>query len=307
MNREIMCAGSVALDSTRTPFGSVTDALGGAAAYFSYAASFFAPVHVVSVVGDDFPSSHQSFLERKEGMDTQGIQRIAGGKSFRYASEFSYDLHQRTTLSTELNVLAEFHPRVPSDAQSCSHVYLATMPPEKQLAALSQMTNPQLVFADTIEFFIEHERQGLLRLLSSLDGLVINDAEARKLTDTHSLLRAGKSLQSLGPRMVVIKKGEEGCLLFFERHVFPFPAFPLEDVQDPTGAGDAFAGGMVGYLAREGVGRENASVNQLRMAVAFGTVMGSFAVEGFGLDKLSRISIDEIGARLQEYRNLLAL
>jgi sugar/nucleoside kinase (ribokinase family) len=304
MEKSIACAGSVALDTTTTPTGKVADALGGAASFFSVAASFFCPVHLVSIVGGDFPKSHWKLFEDR-GIDLTGVQVVAGGKTFRYESEFTNDFNQRKTISTQLNVLEEFDPKVPKSAAGASHAYLATMPPAKQEAFLGQLKKQELSFLDTIEFFIDTDRQSLDKVIGMVDGVVLNESEARKITGENSLLKAGKKISAMGPKIVVVKKGEHGSLLFFDSKVYPFPAFPLDDIVDPTGAGDAFAGGLMGCIAKEGITRSSVNAGALRKAVAYGNVMGSFAVEEFSLGRLAKLKNSEIDARLDEYRHML--
>lgn len=304
MDKSIVCAGSVALDTTTTPSGKVTDALGGAASFFSVAASFFCPVHLVSVVGEDFPKEHWKLFEGR-GIDLSGVQVVQGGRTFRYESEFSSDLNDRKTISIQHNVLEDFDPIVPKSGQDASHAYLATMPPGKQAVFLGQLKRQELSFLDTIDFYIDTDLGRLRKVIEMVDGMVLNDSEARKLTGEGSLLQAGRKIAAMGPKIVVVKKGEHGCLLFFDWRVYPFPAFPLEHVVDPTGAGDAFAGGLVGCLARDGVTRDNLNAASLRKAVAYGNVMGSFAVEEFSLGRLAKLNPNEIEGRLDEYRQML--
>jgi sugar/nucleoside kinase (ribokinase family) len=304
--QSILCAGSIALDTTRTPFATAERVLGGAASYFSYSASFFSPVSLVSIVGNDFPKEHWDFLAKRTGLDLAGVQRSASEKTFFYDSSFGYDLGGRTTNETQLNSLATFNPVVPnSAAENSRFVYLATMPPQKQLAVLKSVKNCGFSAMDTIEFYINTEREALLKTIAAVDCLVLNDAEVRLLTKESNLLKAGKKIWDMGPKVVVIKKGEHGCLLFYHGAVYPFPAFPLEELKDPTGAGDSFAGGFIGYLAKHGVERDGLTPAQLRKAIAYGSVMGSFAVEDFSLKRLAAIDAEDIAERFEQYRSLV--
>ncbi len=301
-----MCAGSVALDTTRTPFKTVERVLGGSASYFAVSAGFFAPVSVVSAVGGDFPQQDWNFLASRPNVDLQGVQRIADGRTMFFDSSFGHDFYARKQNVLELGVLGEFEPVVPTGAaEKSGFVYLASMPPAKQRKVIEQVKNRKLVLADTIQYYVENDLPELKKTIALVDGMVLNDAEARLLTGEASLLRAGKKIWAMGPKAVVVKKGEHGCLLFFAGAVYPFPAFPLEEVTDPTGAGDSFAGGLLGCLAKDGVTSERLSAGTLRKAIAFGTVMGSFAVEDFSLNALAGITKDDIDARVEQYRALL--
>lgn len=301
----ILCTGSIAFDTTRTPFKTVERALGGAATYFSLAARFYSPVGVVSAVGSDFGEAQWKQLALP-GIDWSGVQRVAGEKTFFFDSSFSYDLNSRKANKTEENVLAEFEPLAPPGmAEKAEFVYLATLRPEKQLKLLRQVGVRRLCVLDTIEHYIKNDLQELEQVISQVDGIVLNDAEARMIAQTPNLLKAGKTILEKGPTLLVIKKGENGCLLFFGGRAYPFPAFPLEEIEDPTGAGDAFAGGFVGYLAKHGRGRAELDARALRNAVAHGTVMGSFAVEEFSIGKLAKIGWQDVERRLGEYKALL--
>src|SRR3989344_6652729 len=286
MPSPILCAGSIALDTTRTPFHTAERVLGGSVSYFSLAAGFFAPVSLVSVVGNDFPKEHWDFLAGRKDLDLSGVQRSANEKTFFYDSSFGYDLGARTPNETQLNSLGTFQPAVPkAAADSCGFVYLATMPPSKQLSVLKQVKNCRFSAIDTIKFYLDTDRTELLKALAAVDCVILNDDEVRMLTGESNLLKAGPKGWGLGPKVVIIKKGEHGSLLFFGGAAYPFPAFPLEDLKDPTGAGDAFAGGFMGYLAKHGVGRDGLTSAQLRKAIAYGTVMCSFAVEDFSVNR----------------------
>lgn len=313
----ILCAGSIGFDTTRTPFATAERVLGGAATYFTAAARFYSPVGVVGAVGDDFPEKYWKFFSQPN-VDGRGIQKISGEKTFHFDSTFSYDFNSRTANKTEENCLAKFRPIVPPEFSSKARiVYLATMQPENQLRVLEQLEGERLVILDTIEYYVKNSLAALKKAVSRADVLVLNDAEARMLAQTHNLIAAGKLLEKMGPRVVAIKKGEHGSLLFFENKVFPFPAFPLEKVVDPTGAGDCFAGGFTGFLAPKSVGSPaggsggeggrggELDERVLRSAMAHGTVMASFAVEEFSVRRLEKLSWKEIEARLAEYKALL--
>ncbi len=299
----ITCSGSIALDTTRTPFKTVEMVLGGAASYFSLAASFFAPTNIVSVVGGDFPSKFWDILAKRANVDS--IQKKSDGKTFHFDSTFSFDLYHRTANKTELNVLGEFEPSLGIEAAKSEFLYLATMPPEKQIDVMNQAKNKKLVFMDTIEFYIKTELEKVKKVISMVDGVVLNDAEARMLTNESNLVKCGKAIEKLGPKIVIIKKGEHGSLLFYNSKVIPFPAFPLEVVVDPTGAGDAFAGGLLGSLAKQNA--TNPTLAQLKIAMGYANVMGSLAVEDFSVDKVVSTSDMEIEKRFKEYCELLRI
>jgi sugar/nucleoside kinase (ribokinase family) len=294
----ILVVGSVALDDVRTPFGEVREAFGGSASYFALAARFFAPVRLVAVVGTDFPAAHRRLLEERD-IDTRGLE-VAEGACFRWGGEYGFDLNARRTLFTHLNVFESFHPKVPREFRDSPVVFLGNIHPELQAEVLRQVERPALVALDTMNLWIDSARPALLSVLRSVDLLVINDAEARQLADEPNLVRAGKRLLELGPRTVVIKKGEHGAAMFTEHGSFVTAALPLEDVFDPTGAGDSFAGGLVGYLAAAGERTESA----LRRGIAFGTVIASFTVQDFGVERLRRAQPEEIMTRFEQLRHL---
>jgi sugar/nucleoside kinase (ribokinase family) len=297
----ILVVGSVALDSVQTPFGRKDDALGGAATYFSIAASYFSDVSVVAVVGEDFPQEHVSFLQRK-GIDTLGLERRAG-KTFRWKGAYSADMNTRTTLETQLNVFEDFSPKLQSAHCNQEYLFLGNIDPELQLRVLEQMKRPRLVACDTMNYWIEGKRPALLDTLSRIDLLIVNDEEARQLADEYNIFRAARRILTMGPKTLVIKRGEYGALLFHSGSVFSIPAFPVEDVLDPTGAGDSFAGGMMGYLAACKAYNDAA----LRKGVAFGTVMASFNVMNFGTQKLGDLTFPEIESRYREFHKIVSL
>jgi sugar/nucleoside kinase (ribokinase family) len=296
---DLLVVGSVALDSVQTPFGQVTEALGGSATYFSYAASFFTPVSVVAVVGEDFPGTHLDLLKRR-GVDLSGLQ-VTGGQTFRWIGEYGYDLNEARTLATHLNVFADFKPRLPEHLRTPALLFLGNIDPELQREVLHQVKRPRLVALDTMNFWIDGKRQALLKVIGEVDALVINDREARQLTQEANLIKAALTIHSYGPRIVVIKRGEYGALMVDGGRFFFAPAYPLESVFDPTGAGDTFAGGFMGYLARRG----RLDEATLRRAIVYGSVMASFTVEDFSLERLKRLKESEIGERFESFQELV--
>jgi sugar/nucleoside kinase (ribokinase family) len=294
----LLVVGSVALDSLETPFGVRQDVLGGSATYFSTAASFFAPVRVVAVVGEDFPEAHVEFL-RGRGVDLAGLERRPG-RTFRWAGRYEFDLNQAHTLDTQLNVFADFRPELPEGFRDSSHVFLGNIDPELQLRVLDQVRAPRIVAADTMNFWIASRRAALLEVLRRVDLLFVNDAEARQLAGEHNIVKAARAILSLGPSAVVVKRGEYGALFFAGSDVFASSAYPLAELFDPTGAGDSFAGGFMGYLARSG----SLEPSAMRRAMVVGSVLASFAVERFSLDRLRDLEPGEIRARYSEFRRL---
>ena len=294
----ILVVGSVALDEIATPFGRVEEIIGGAGVYFSAAASLFGKVHLVGVVGDDYPLHELEFLE-KRGVDLMGLQR-ASGTSFRWGGVYDYDMNTRETTHTRLGVFADFQPDLPVPSRSAEWVFLGNIDPVLQLHVLDQVTAPKLVACDTMNYWIEGSNEALLEVIGRIDMLTINDEEARQLSGSPNLARAARWIQERGPRHVVIKNGEHGAILFTDESVFFSPGYPLEEVEDPTGAGDAFAGGLIGRLARAGA----ADPMELRRAVVYGCALGSFACEAFGPGRLADVSLEEIEARVSAFRHL---
>ena len=294
----ILAVGSVALDSVKTPFGEADQVLGGSAVFFSAAASLFAPVSVVGVVGDDYPMERLDFL-RERSVDLSGIEQ-AEGESFFWAGEYSYDLNSRETLETRLGVFADFRPHIPDPFRDVRHVFLGNIDPVLQMEVLEQVHTPDLVVCDTMNYWIEGSRGPLLELLESVDILLVNDAEARQLAHEHNLLRAARWIQERGPEVVVVKKGEHGAILFDRDWVFFAPGYPLEEVFDPTGAGDAFAGGFLGYLGRDG----SYEHEDFRRAVIYGSALGSFAVEDFSVNRFRDLRLGEVADRVREFREM---
>jgi len=294
----ILVVGSVALDTVRTPFGQADEALGGSATYFSAAASFFADVRLVAVVGEDFPDRHLEFL-RWRRVDLGGLRRVPG-KTFRWVGEYGFDLNQARTLETQLNVFADFAPQIPEAYRDSDVVFLANIDPDLQREVLRQVRRPALIAADTMNYWIANKAESLRQTLRLVDTLLINDAEVRQLADEANLVQAARKILAWGPKSLVIKRGEYGALMIKNGDWFAAPALPLEVVRDPTGAGDCFAGGFVGYLANT-MNFDDASV---RKAMIMGSVMASFNVEAFSLNRLRTLTYEEIEARYRAFRRL---
>ena len=290
--------GSVAYDTVRTPFGAVKEVLGGSAAYFSVAAAFFADVRLVAVVGEDFAEEDLGLL-RKRHVDLEGLARVPG-QTFRWRGEYGFDLNEAKTLETHLNVFATFKPRIPPAYRDSEIVFLANIDPDLQREVLGQVAAPLLVAADTMNFWITGKPEALREMLKRVHTLLVNDAEVRMLAGEPNLVKAARKILSWGPRSLVIKRGEYGALMFSDGWWFSAPALPLEQVLDPTGAGDSFAGGFLGYLANTG----NFAPDNVRKAVIMGSVMASFAVEDFSLNRLTRLTYPEIEARYRELKGL---
>ncbi|HEY1586601.1 MAG TPA: PfkB family carbohydrate kinase [Polyangia bacterium] len=298
MTNGLVVVGSVALDSVEANGTVHDDVLGGSASFFSTAASYFAPVKLVAVVGDDMPEQHLKFLGSR-GVDLTGLER-ARGKTFRWKGRYSDDLASRTSLDTQLNVFADFKPRLPEAWRDGEFLFLGNIHPTLQLDVLTQVKKPRLVAMDTMNFWIEGEPAALAKVLERVDLLVINDEEARLLSKEHNLPRAARAIRAMGPKTVIVKRGESGALLFHEHGVFAAPAYPLERVVDPTGAGDTFAGGFMGYLARV----RDVGPQAVRRAMFYGSVMASFCVEDYSLDRLRGLSDGEIEGRYRAFRDL---
>ncbi|HEX6644434.1 MAG TPA: PfkB family carbohydrate kinase [Gemmatimonadales bacterium] len=294
----LLVVGSVALDSIFTPFGETADALGGSAVYFSVAGAILHPVQVVGVVGDDYPLDELERLAPR-GIDWSGVERTRG-ESFRWKGKYSYDLQSRETLETRLGVFASFEPKLPASARDAEFLFLGNIDPELQLGVLEQVRRPRLVACDTMNYWIQSRKPALMELLSRVDLLMVNDGEARELSGDWNIHRAGQWILRNGPKRVVIKQGEHGALLMDRERTFYAPAFPLEDVFDPTGAGDAFAGGFMAYLARTGVTDEA----NLRRAMIYGATMGSFAVAQFGIRGFDGLTLADVERRAQAFRML---
>ncbi|MEK0431513.1 MAG: hypothetical protein RL139_1317 [Gemmatimonadota bacterium] len=295
----LLVVGSVALDSVETPFGKADEVIGGSANYFSASASHQAPVQLVGVVGSDYPVEKLEPL-RNRGVDFAGLER-AEGESFRWRGRYRHDLNSAETLETRLGVFSHFRPKLPDAFRDAEFVFLANIDPRLQLDVLRQVQRPKLVACDTMNFWIESRRADLLELLGKVDIITLNDGEARQLTEQANLVQAARWILARGPRTVLIKKGEHGAFMFTRESVFYAPAYPLESVFDPTGAGDSFAGGFMGWLART---RDLSDAN-LRRAVVLGSAMGSFVVEGFSITRLLEISRADIEARVADFHRLV--
>ena len=294
----ILAVGSVAFDTVRTPFGRADDILGGAATYFSLAAAQFTDVSIVAVVGQDFGERERKvFADRR--IDLTGLQQ-SKGKTFRWGGEYSYELNERTTLFTEMNVFESFQPKIPEAYRRPDILFLGNIHPRLQLEVLRQVEKPRLIAADTMNYWIEGTPKELRAVLEGVDVLLVNDAEARELSGEFNLVRAAEKIKAMGPKTLVVKRGEYGVLLFNEHERFAAPAYPLETVFDPTGAGDTFAGGFLGYLAQQ----SSVDNDALRQAIIFGSTLGSFCVEDFGTRRLETLTREEIVDRYREFKQL---
>jgi sugar/nucleoside kinase (ribokinase family) len=296
----VLVVGSVALDSIETPFGSVKEAVGGSATYISAAASYFvSPIRLVGVIGDDFPREGLAFLEERK-VDLEGLEVIPGGKTFRWGGRYHYDLNERDTLFTDLNVFEKFDPKIPERHRKIRTVCLGNIDPVLQRRVLEQMENPRIVVCDTMNFWINGKRDELEKTLKMINVVILNDSEARLLSREPNLIKASKVIRGMGPSVVIIKKGEHGALLLTESMVFSAPAYPMENIFDPTGAGDSFAGGFIGWLART----EDMSEENLKRAVIYGSTLASFCVEKFGVAGLADLTYLRIQDRFREFREL---
>jgi len=298
----VLIVGSIALDDIKTPLEEHRNLLGGSASYGAVSAANFSPVNLVGIVGEDFPKEHIQLLESRK-VDLAGLQ-IVPGKTFRWSGEYMWDMNTRETRSVELNVFEHFTPVLPDTYRNPSIVLLANIAPDLQHHVLDQVSKPRFVIADTMDLWINIAKDSLVRLLGRVDMLILNDGEARQLTGETSLIKAGHAIRAMGPQYVAIKKGEHGCLLFGDNaHFFSCPAFPLEDIHDPTGAGDTFAGGLAGFLARESGNRE-VEFATLSKAVVYGSVMASYNVEAFSLERLKTVDANQIAARYELFKKI---
>jgi sugar/nucleoside kinase (ribokinase family) len=297
----LLVVGSVALDSIQTPTQTRDRILGGSATYFSYSASFFSPVKLVGVVGEDFPQEHVQTLAGRR-IDTSGLHVVPGGKTFYWKGKYLPNMNDRETLEVQLNVLGTFQPELSDDFRRSEFLFLGNDSPRTQLRVVEQMTGPRLVVADTMDLWIREQHAELMALLKRIDGLVMNDSEAKLLTEDENLVAAGHKILKLGPKFVVIKKGEHGAMFFSSHETYVLPAFPTERVIDPTGAGDSFAGGMMGYLASQ----KNFDPQTLKTALAYGILVASFTVEDFSLDRLQAIDRSDLDRRMHDYRRMLS-
>ncbi|MDA7808048.1 PfkB family carbohydrate kinase [Flavobacteriaceae bacterium] len=300
MNDKLLVLGTMAYDAIESPFGKTGKILGGCATYIGLAASQFKiQCGLVSVIGDDFKTAHTNLLSSK-GLDLSGVVTIPGEKTFFWSGKYHNDLNTRTTIDTQLNVLTKFDPKVPEKLKDASIVLLGNLDPNIQAAVLDQMSAPKLVVMDTMNFWIESYREKLDEMIRRVDVLSINDEEARQLTETHSLVEAAQKLQALGPQYIIIKKGEHGALLFHEKRIFCAPALPLEEVFDPTGAGDSFIGGFAGYLSQRG----SIAFEDMKTAVIMGSAMASFTVQKFGTECLESLSFEQLKKRILAFKSL---
>ncbi len=294
----VLVVGSVAFDSLKTPHGEAEEILGGSATYFSVTASYFAPVNLVAVVGEDFGADALSVFTSRS-IDVQGLERTKG-KTFRWRGEYDGDMNEARTLDTQLNVFEHFVPKIPPAYRDSEFVFLGNIDPSLQLHVRQKLANPRLVACDTMNYWIKGKPEELKKTLAAVDLLLINEGEARLLSGSDNLKRAATEIRALGPRVVVVKRGEYGACLFKDTTIFFAPGYPLEQVHDPTGAGDTFAGGFMGHLARSG----DLSDAGLRRALVYGSVMASFAVEEFGLSRLLRLQAQEVEGRFQEFKSM---
>ncbi len=294
----LLTVGTVAFDTIETPFGKAEMCIGGACTYISWAASYFTnKINLVSIVGDDFPQSEIDLLHGR-GVDTQGLEIVKGKKSFFWAGKYHDNMNKRDTITTDLNVLADFNPILPKSYKNSEFVMLGNLTPEIQMQVLNQLeSKPKLVVMDTMNFWMDIAWDALLEVIKRVDVITINDEEARQLSGEHALVTAAEKIHKMGPKVVIIKKGEHGALIFSEGKIFSAPGLPLAKVFDPTGAGDTFAGGFMGYLA----GQEDLSFESLKRAVIYGSAMASFCVEEFSIEKLKRLSNEDIKERVDKF------
>lgn len=296
----LLIVGSIGLDDIETPFDKVQNALGGSTTYISLAASYFTgPIEIVGIVGDDFPKEHMKMLE-DHNVDLEGLEIVDGAKTFRYGCKYHYDLNVRDSLFTYLNVFEKFDPQLPEKSKKSSYAILGNIAPKLQLSVLDQLENPKFVVCDTMNFWINGAKEDLLKVLKRVNVLIINDSEARLLSNEPNLIKAAHKIFKMGPEYLIIKKGEHGALLFGAETVFSAPAYPMENIFDPTGAGDAFAGGFTGYLHKN----RDFSFDNLKRAVVYGSIMASFCVEKFSTKGLENLSPLEIRNRFIEFRDL---
>ncbi len=293
---KVLVTGSIAIDNIKTPLEEHRNLLGGSASYAAIASSYRAPTGIVGIIGSDFPQEHLETYHKHQ-LDLEGLHR-AEGKTFAWSGEYEWDMNNRRTLSVELNVFENFSPVLPASYKNTPYVLLGNIAPSLQMHVLSQMHRPLFIVADTMDLWINTARNDLLSLLRKIDMLILNDSEARALTSQTSLIKAGAQIRTMGPRYVAIKKGEHGCLLFGEEGFFSAPAYPLEDVHDPTGAGDTFAGGVVSFVASA----ERVDFDVLKQAVVHGSVLASFTVESFSVTRLSELTQQDISQRYEQFR-----
>ncbi len=296
----LLVIGSVAIDSVETPTEVRENVLGGSAVYFSYAASYFTKVHLVGAVGEDWPKEHTQLLEKRD-IDTRGLRVMPGSKTFFWRGRYLPNMNDRETLEVQLNVFGEFEPVVPEEYKHCEYLFLANGSPAMQLKVLDQMPGTKLAVADTMDLWIRTQHEDLMKLFQRIDGLVMNDSEAKLLTEDENLVRAGHKILQMGPNFVIIKKGEHGAMFFSNYETYVLPAFPTSEVVDPTGAGDSFAGGMMGFLAE----RNSFEPAVLKEAMAYGILVASFNVEDFSLGRMKKIERHDLERRMTDYRRML--
>jgi sugar/nucleoside kinase (ribokinase family) len=294
----LLAVGTLAFDSIQTPFGNRTEALGGSASFLATSASYFSPTRMVGVIGQDFPEEHLDFFKSRN-IDISGVERAAG-KTFRWHGKYNDNLNVAHTLETHLNVLEDFDPSLPESYKDSSHLVLGNFEPTLQGKVLAQVSNPKFIACDTMNFWIENARDKLVEILSKVHLLSVNDGEARMLSGEYNLVKAAQAIRKMGPKWLIIKRGEHGALLFDDDGIFMAPAYPLEVINDPTGAGDSFAGGLMGFIARS----TDITGRTLRQAIITGSVMASFAVEDFSLDRFRQLTQDEIRVRFETFRQL---
>ena len=295
----IVNLGTVGLDTIQTPFKSVSKLVGGSGTYSSIASSFFTESGLIGIVGDDFPEKYMNIF--RDRLDIVGLV-VEKGESFHYVSSFGYDLGARTTIATDLNVFGGWEPVVPDEYRDEEFLYLGNVGPQQQLGVLDQMDNPRLTVADTIEYWIKSDMEGLIEVISRVDGMVLNDHEVRQLCQTSNIITGAKEILDWGPKFIVVKKGEHGAILFTREKIFPTSGYPLEKITDPTGAGDSFAGGFMGHIARRGSLEDSV----MREAVVYGNVMGSFAVEEFSIERFLPLTLEDIERRYEFYKSMVS-
>lgn len=296
---KLLALGTVALDTVKTPSGKRGDILGGSATHFSLAARFFADVNLVSVIGEDFPQKDLDFL-RKKGIDVSSVRRQSG-ESFRWSGEYKGDLNEAITLNTHLGVLSAFSPEMNRAQREIKNIFLANVDPDIQMRLLNCIQSPRLVALDTMNYWINNKRESLFKILKKADIFLANDAEARAISGERHLVNAAKALKKTGPKIVLIKKGEHGVIAYFDNSIFSLPAYPVEKLVDPTGAGDSFAGGFIGYLTKV----RKINKNTIKKAVVYGTIIASFNVEGFGIERTSQLNLKEINDRVKQFKRIM--
>jgi len=294
----IVNIGSVSLDTTRTPFKTVEDVMGGSGTFSGLASSYFSETGLVGIVGEDYPQEYLKILGDR--MDLRGLI-IEKGKTFRFDSSFGYDMGKRKTNKTELNVFGKWEPKVPEEYRDAEYLYLGNVSPEQQLRVIDQMEEPKLTVADTIEYWIENQKDALIEVISRVSGMVLNDEELRQLCETSNIITGARTIMDWGATFVIIKKGEHGAVLFTRDTIFPTCSYPLEEIKDPTGAGDSFAGGLMGHIARTG----KTDLKTMKEAIIYGNIMGSFAIQRFGTDRLLTLTMEEIEGRYNKYKEMV--